>query len=155
MPQSASRKALSNLCHSMQIVVEAAIAVFEDSSKTDAEALAALQSAGQQCIDAVGSQPSFYGSYGIYFNDVAYTAFTDGGASLVNATIPQPGYFQFSGLVTSVGPYALDARLEAIVSGLQNYASTIDTQEAAQGGTGTPGSPSISQTRVAQTLQKL
>jgi hypothetical protein len=154
MPQSPKRTALRNLCHTQQEVVQQAVNAFNDPNVSDADVLTALQSAGNSCRSATYSIPAFVGSYGQWVAHYVWQALSDGGLSLVQATIVAPGAFQFSGIETSVGPYTLRDRLEGLVTALNTYASQIDAEEAGSGSTGgTPSSPSAGTTnRISITL---
>lgn len=151
---SANRSLLMNLCHTQQEVVQQAVNAFNDPNVSDADVLTALQSAGSQCQQATFQIPAMAGSYGQWVAHYIWQALGDGGGSLVGAQIVAPGSFQFTGIETSVGPYTLRDRLEALASAVVTYGSQIDAEENSHNSTGgTPAYPSAGgQTRIAVTL---
>lgn len=109
--------------------VQVAIDAFNNSAVSDADTLTALQTAGSYCVGKASALPTFIGSYGNFFKGKTAETLSDGGGSLVNATIPSPGSFQFTGMAQSVGPFNLNARLNAIIEAMLNWRIEIDQQE--------------------------
>lgn len=135
-PVSHARTDLKNILSDCIAHVQVAIDAFNNSAVSDADTLTALQTAGSYCVTKSSALPSFIGPYGQFFAAKSAESLSDGGASLANASIVSPGAFQFYGMLQSVGPFNLNARLNLIIEAILQWKVDVDKQENSEATSG-------------------
>lgn len=134
---------LGRACANGVSAFQAAVLVFNDTTKSDADVLAAFHNAGAQCNAIAAAIPQFVGEIGQYYRGRVVEGLTDGGGcgGLGNATNVGPGQFSLTAAGNLVGdnfPIWMNNLHENYI--LVNQPS-IDAQEA---GTVSPSGASYS-----------